>query len=392
MLTLLVKIHNLFRAILRLSLAICLTLFSLAEPQEALADIRVNAPGELGGRIVFTRISPAGEKDLVTANLVTGSVEELFASKALDEYPSWSPDGKTVLFYSDVCGDREIFSIRSDGKKLKRLTKSPGVDEDPDWSPDGKKIVFKSARGSNVSSNIFVMQANGSRVRRLTNLRKDNGVPKWSPQGNEVIFASNKDWPGWDLVIHHMPSKANFPLTTGSKNYSRASWHPSGHSLVFSFGEGSDVGIYSVSKGSNDAEKITEGPGRHFDPVYSYDGEKLLFTKEVTPGKKDYQVFQKMGDPSKPQQITSGSSTVRNISWTSLPDYPFKPEKKEENAGVLDEPTWFFSDMVDDVCGRARRRKPSSTAPELPSTTQAEEAEKPERAVIRNLKDVEVEP
>ncbi len=392
MLTLLGQLHNIFRARKPTAFAIAASL--VISNYQALAEVRITDSADLAGRLVFTKISPNGQKDLMVANLDTGETRELFASKSLEEYPSWSPDGKEVLFYSDICGDREIFSIRSDGKDLKRLTKSKGVDEDPDWSPDGEKIVFKSSRGSKESSNIFVMNADGSRVIQLTDLRKDNAVPKWSPNGDEIVFASNKDWPGWDLLIHHLPTKTNFQLTTGTKNYSRAAWHPSGNTIAFSFGESTDVGIYAIRKGKGKAEKMTENAGRHFDPVFSDNGKVILFTKEVNPGKKNYQVFTKGNDTGSPKQITDGSSSVRNVSWTSLPDYPFseEPTQAEESSSEEASPTELheisFDERADQACGRRLKKRPIKLQPAPENSAQP--TEKP-RNIIRNLEDLEKE-
>ena len=69
--------------------------------------------------------------------------------------PSWSPDGAWIAFTSDrdaqpgdLPGQWEhlqstgVFVIRPDGKGLRRLTRKDGVAGSPSWSPDGKKVLF----------------------------------------------------------------------------------------------------------------------------------------------------------------------------------------------------------------------------------------------------------
>ncbi len=58
--------------------------------------------------------------------------------------PAWSPDGKSLAFYSDRSGKYEIWEIGIDGSNLRQLSKTKGQIYNPIWFPNGKKIVFGS--------------------------------------------------------------------------------------------------------------------------------------------------------------------------------------------------------------------------------------------------------
>src|SRR3954464_423977 len=47
-----------------------------------------------------------------------------------------------ILFYSDRSGNKDIWVIKPDGTGLSQLTNNPQDDLLPSWSPDGKRIVF----------------------------------------------------------------------------------------------------------------------------------------------------------------------------------------------------------------------------------------------------------
>ena len=116
-----------------------------------------------------------------------------------DTHPSWSPDGKRIAFMSRRDGhfigefglSSEIYVMDADGKNTRRLTNNRKRDLSPSWSPDGKWIVFSADRkGDDVNHEIYVMDADGKNTRRLTNNRVDDLSPSWSPDGKHIVFAS----------------------------------------------------------------------------------------------------------------------------------------------------------------------------------------------------------
>lgn len=101
--------------------------------------------------------------------------------------PAWSPDGKKIAFAGQEAGAFDIFVMDADGqdKGLKRLTtahKPNGKranNESPSWSPDGRHIMFVSDRTG--ANQIYIINPDGTNERRIT---FDNFIwdkPKWSP-------------------------------------------------------------------------------------------------------------------------------------------------------------------------------------------------------------------
>src|SRR3954470_8918522 len=75
-----------------------------------------------------------------------------------------------ILFYSDRSGNKDIWVIKPDGTGLSQLTHDPDDDLLPSWSPDGKRIVFTSMRDGD--NGIYTMNVNGTNQKRLV---KDHG-------------------------------------------------------------------------------------------------------------------------------------------------------------------------------------------------------------------------
>ena len=119
-----------------------------------------------------------------------------------DTHPSWSPDGERIVFISRRDGHfigefgltSEIYVMDADGKNTRRLTNNRKSDSSPSWSPDGKWIVFSADRkGDDVNYEIYVMDANGNNQQRLTNNRVHDTSPSWSSDGKRIVFSSYRD-------------------------------------------------------------------------------------------------------------------------------------------------------------------------------------------------------
>ena len=143
-----------------------------------------------GKRIVF-RFWSESEYGLRIINLDDGSLTTL--TSGFDNFPAWSPKGDLIAFTRLSEDDYDIYTIRPDGTGLKRLTTAPGNDAHEIWSPDGKHILFSSARLGfkdeaplydevpQPYGELFVMNADGSEQRPLTDNQWEEGTPAWAP-------------------------------------------------------------------------------------------------------------------------------------------------------------------------------------------------------------------
>ena len=105
------------------------------------------------------------------------------------EYPSWSPDGKRIVFNSNLTAQHTMYIVDVDGSGLVDLS-SVGEGWQVDWSPDGRSILFASGRDQDEPGydDIYVMRPDGSGVKRLTHNR--GYTPAWSPDGRYIVFSA----------------------------------------------------------------------------------------------------------------------------------------------------------------------------------------------------------
>src|SRR5206468_4019604 len=144
--------------------------------------------------IVYQNQTGRDKPDIFIYSLKTGKSINITKNPSFDADPSFSPDGKQVVFVSLRDGNAEIYLMNSDGTDVRRLTNDPAWDSHPIFSPDGTQISFDSDR-DNESSDIYLMRNDGSDVRRLvdwkTNENAEDGC--WSPDGTKIAFTSDRD-------------------------------------------------------------------------------------------------------------------------------------------------------------------------------------------------------
>ncbi len=131
-----------------------------------------------GSKIVFVS-DRAGGPQLYILNVSSGRVRRLTYNGSYNTDPQWSPEGNRIVYVSRIGGRFQIFTISPDGGDPIQLT-FEGNNENPTWSPDGRLILFSSNRLDG-NKHLFVMQANGQSQRLLLRFGRRDYFPFWGP-------------------------------------------------------------------------------------------------------------------------------------------------------------------------------------------------------------------
>ena len=86
----------------------------------------------------------------------TLTIEKLYMTRQVGG-ATWSPDGKTVAFISNMSGRNNLWLVPSDGGWPMQLTVSEERQTQPTWSPDGKWIAYISDYDGDEQWDIFLV-------------------------------------------------------------------------------------------------------------------------------------------------------------------------------------------------------------------------------------------
>ncbi|HET9226363.1 MAG TPA: LpqB family beta-propeller domain-containing protein, partial [Thermoanaerobaculia bacterium] len=169
-----------------------------------------------------------------------------------------SPDGKWLAF--DTLPPREdIYIVQTDGSGLRQLTRDDYRDRIPRWSPDGRSIVFYSNRSGRYEA--WSVPADGSRFEQLT--KSTGQVPTycfWSPDGRRLLCSRNA---AVTIDLSKPLEKRTFEPLPGSERivgeFWATSWSANGVAGIHSRKDYSmmpGIGVYSFE--TRRFERLTE--------------------------------------------------------------------------------------------------------------------------------------
>jgi Tol biopolymer transport system component len=155
-----------------------------------------------GRSIVFVGRGVGGNPDLYSMRLDGSGLRNLTSTPGEERAPAVSPSGRQIAFECVLqiphAGGQYICSIRPDGSHRRNLTPRLGENDeakDPDFSPSGRLIAFSVHPGT--AADIFTVRSDGSRMRVLTNRDPGGGrtyphavgyaLPTFSPAGGSLV-------------------------------------------------------------------------------------------------------------------------------------------------------------------------------------------------------------
>ena len=194
-----------------------------------------------------------------------------------------SATGKRVLLEAHG----EILSVPAEKGDVRNLTRSPGVaDRDPAWSPDGKSVAYFSDESGEYA--LHIRAADGLGTVTKINLGVPPSFfysPRFSPDGRKIAY-SDKRMNLWiaDLATKKLTRVDTDRFDTPLQNLDSA-WSPDSRWLAYTKQLPNflrAVFVYSLEDGR--VHQVTDGRSDAISPRFDKDGKALYFIGSTSVG------------------------------------------------------------------------------------------------------------
>jgi TolB protein len=218
-----------------------------------------------GRAIAYTSYRRANSPDVYISNIYQGTLENPLKGQGQNWLAAWSPDGTRLAFTSNRDGNPELYVINRDGTGLRRLTTHPAVDTTPTWSPAGNEIAFTSDRSG--TPQIYVVSASGGAPRRITSEAYADRAT-WAPAPfNEIAYAA-RTGPGYDIRIYDIASGQTRQITFGEGSNESPVFAPNGRHLAFTSTRRGRSQIFLIGRDGRGLKQVTT-LGNNYTPDWS---------------------------------------------------------------------------------------------------------------------------
>lgn len=216
----------------------------------------------------MTERSGTEERQIFKYDLDSGTKTDLGISIFADSTCQVSPDGKQLACADLDHGWFQIVLFDLATKKKRQITSFKNYSTDPSWSPDGKDLVYLT--GGNAEKvgeeskprgkHLVVYNFETDEHRLLTKaVNANDGYPRWSPNGEWIAFhRQGKGGAGWHIWMVHPDGTGETELTTTKYEDSHPAWSPDSKQIAFqSYRSDTTFDVYMVGVAAKNLTRIT---------------------------------------------------------------------------------------------------------------------------------------
>ncbi|HTP01306.1 MAG TPA: hypothetical protein VMJ64_08025 [Anaerolineales bacterium] len=220
-----------------------------------------------GRSVVYSQFREDNVYEIWELDIASGKANQLTDRLGVLNSPEISPDGKSVIFMRwTVASDQyQVWMMDRDGGNPRRVFKGDGWD--PTWSPDGKQVLFASDRDGTIQ--LYTGDVDGSHIRKVGSLLSARGRSDWSTQNLIATYSGD----AWSREVYAMNLDGSNPHRVSPKggNSQGPSFSPDGGWIAYTayydrFNDINGCEIYIVKLDGSDLRRLTNNDYCDYQP------------------------------------------------------------------------------------------------------------------------------
>jgi Tol biopolymer transport system component len=187
------------------------------------------------GQEALMEVYERGVSDLYRLVIETGRLARVTTTPWNEWHPSWSPDGRSLVFDTDSGGRTPRLTMLDLASGTRSpLTRGTRPEQGARWSPNGRRLAFHRHTGvaGDTNYDVFTVDRATRHETRITNDLADSGSPAWSPDGRKLAFSSNRNG-AYEIYVACADGTGLSRLTTGGPDKKYPLWSPDGRRIVY---------------------------------------------------------------------------------------------------------------------------------------------------------------
>jgi TolB protein len=227
----------------------------------------------------------------------------------IEEFPTWSLDGRFLAFISFRDGHRDIFLMDDATGDVDKVTHGDGSYWIGNWSADNAALIYYGYRtGGSVQGELFSFDLQGRTIRQLTTGHGWKLQPRITPDG--LLIAYQRNW-----KLHFLSSDGTIDVQVMSVPDSvsdQMQWSSQGDFLVFQAFANGRWDIYRVNRSGSGVVNLTKDSFEAYTPVLSPDDSEIAYVANTGTVSKVY-LMNNNGDNKR--ALTNRNQREFSPSW-----------------------------------------------------------------------------